>query len=306
MEAFKSPAEKGKNSEAEAEEKLDEILSDADFAFIGAHPKNMDRIDNAETAVEALAIARELISARAERTFTFTLSKAVEGVEAISVNVEGVKRIIESIKENQQKIGEGGDAYVVIDKNELKEFPPEICYKFAKKEETPRGRNSMSGEADIHGDFYTASLEVPELGIGVPSPLYSTEVGKDKILAMEKLPAKSVDDILRGMGTLRNWFDVDEFCDRLSAFLTQMHERGLYHRDMHVGNVMINQSAEMPEDGNWGYVIDFGLSSHGIEGMDPYKKEVAGTRFTYNDDHGIVEEVRQKLHGYQARNNKGV
>jgi len=306
MEAYKKTPENNLASEPAPEEKLDEILSDPDFAFIRAHNQNMERIDNAETAVEALAIARELISVRAERTFQFTLLRAVEGVETLSVNVEAVQRIIDSIKENQEQIGEGGDAYVVVDKNELREFPPEICYKFAKAEATPRGRNTMQAEAEIHGDFYAASLEVSELGIGVPLPMYTTEVGKDKVLAMEKLPAKSVDDILRGMGTLRDWFNVDEFCDRFEKFLIEMHKRGLYHRDMHVGNIMLSQAAEMPEDGVWGYMIDFGLSSHGVEGMDPYKKEVAGTRFTYNDDNGIVSEVRQKLHSYKRRNTKEI
>tara|TARA_B100000508_G_scaffold137106_1_gene130998 strand:+ start:84 stop:998 length:915 start_codon:yes stop_codon:yes gene_type:complete len=288
--------------EVQAERELEAILDDPEYDFIEAHPKNIEAINAAETAVEALAIAKGLILKRLERTFKFDLLREVEGVEVGEVNVEGILKTLESIKANQQKIGEGGDAFVVVDKSEIKNLPPEVCYKFAKDEETPRGRNTLSMEASIHTDFYYASLEVPEHGIGVPIPMYATEVGKDKLLAMEKLPARSIDDILRGMGRLPDWFDVDDFCDQLSEFLTAMHDRGLYHRDMHIGNIMISQSEELPEDGKQGYVIDFGLSAHGVAGLDPYKKEVAGTRFTYTEDHVIIDEVRRLLNGFRDRN----
>lgn len=305
MKSFESaPAVKIPEHEAEAE--LEAILEAEENAFLSAHPQNIQRIENAASAQEAVLIAKELINRRMEQTFQFKLLKEVEGVEAISASAQGVRKIIESIKANQEKIGEGGDAFVVVDKNEIKEFPPEICYKFAKEEQTPRGRNSMTGEAEIHGSFYRASTDLLNSKIGVPMPMYTTEMGKDKVLAMEKLPAKSVDDILRGMGRLPDWFEVEAFCDQLQEFLSHMHQKGLYHRDMHIGNVMVSQVIDMPEDGKWGYVIDFGLSSHGMEGMDPYKKEIAGTRFTYADDNGIIGQVRLELKNYQNRNGKGV
>tara|TARA_B100000508_G_scaffold138819_2_gene135660 strand:- start:9659 stop:10582 length:924 start_codon:yes stop_codon:yes gene_type:complete len=290
--------------EVQAERELETILDDPANAFLEAHPQNMAKINNAETAVEALAIAEGLILERLERTFKFDLVREVEGVETISVNLKGIKKVIDSIKENQRVIGEGGDAFVVIDKNEIRELPPEVCYKFAKEEKTPRGRSTMSQEADIHGEFYQAAGELEGSNISVPMPFYSTEIAQDKMLAMEKLPAKSIDDILRGMGSLPDWLDIDDFCEQLGEFLDAMHERGLYHRDMHVGNVMISQSEEPPEDGRHGFVIDFGLSGYGVQGMDPYKKEVAGSTFTYNQDHAIINPIRRQLNDYRVRNRK--
>lgn len=299
MESFELKAIEA-NQEQEAEKKLEEILEDPDNAFLTEHKMNLDRIEDAETAVEALRIAEELILKRLERTFEFRLLKPVEGMAVGPVNFEGIKRTIDSIKSHQELIGEGGDAFVVVDKNEIREFPPEICYKFAKAEQTPRGRNPMSYEAEIHGDFYEAAKEISNM-IGVPMPFYSTELGHDKIIAMEKLPAKSVDDVLRGMGGLPDWFDVDMFCDELKHVFDELHRRGLYHRDMHVGNLMITQSATPPEDGKWGYIIDFGLSGYGSENMDPYRKELAGQVFTYANDYDIIESVRRGLNDYRNR-----
>lgn len=306
MESFKFAApEVESDPEVEAELMLEKVLSDPDNAFLIEHEANFLKIENAETCVKALQIAEELIFKRLERTFHFKLMKNIEGVSPESINVEGIKNTIESIKKHKEQIGEGGDAFVVIAKNEIREFPPEVCYKFAKVEKTPRGRNAMPYEAELQEDFYRIVEEISEYNIGVPMPFYSVELGRDKMIAMEKLPAKSVDDILRGMGSLPEWLDIDKFCDQLEGLFTELHAKGLYHRDMHVGNIMIRQTHDEPEDGKWGYLIDFGLSGYGMEGMDPYKKDVAGSVFTYANDNGIVDIVRNSLFEYKSRN-KGV
>jgi serine/threonine protein kinase len=126
------------------------------------------------------------------------------------------------------------------------------------------------------------------------------------MIVMEKLHARSIDDILRGFGNLPHGFDVDAFCDALKAFLTDMHARGLYHRDLHYGNIMITQEgSDIPaSERPMGYVIDFGLSGYAQESMDPYKKEGAGTTFTYDDDYGRIESVKHDLLGFQYRNRR--
>lgn len=289
------------NPEVEAEQKLEALLDDPENAFLHEHKQHIERIEDADTAIEGLRIANEIIMKRLEATYKFRLLEPVEGVEVESFNLALIKETIDSIKTNQEKIGEGGDAIVVIDKSRVKELPPYLCYKFAKAEKTPRGRNPMTEEADLQGDFYEAANELSQYHIGVPKPFYTTELGHDKLIAMEKLPAKSVDDILLGSGSLPDWFDIDQFCDNLEHFLKELHDRGLYHRDMHVGNIMIRQSPEEPEDGKWGYMIDFGLSAHGVDNLEPYRKEVADMAFTYVNDNGIVAEARHALHDYRNR-----
>jgi serine/threonine protein kinase len=259
-------------------------------------PVNMQRLDACVTFIEKVHFLQQLAQERMNRTFRFELLQHSEGVRIGEVRPEVVLRAIERIKQHQQIIGEGGDAVVVIDGNELPGFQPEICYKFSKEPETPRGRNSLTEEAKIHDDYFRQSQELAvEYGIGVPSPYYVTEIGGDKLIAMEKLPAKSIDDILRSKGSLPDWFDIDVFCENLQKFLEEFHRRGLYHRDIHPGNIMIRQTPDPPEDGLVGYIIDFGLSGYGQAGMDPYEKWVADERFTYNDDCAIIEFMRAEL-----------
>lgn len=288
----------------DAAAELDRLLELPENSFLTQIQRNQDEIFNTPTAVEALAVATQKIEQRLERTFKFQLMRPVEGVDQMTVNHIGIKEVIDNIKANQTLIGEGEDAFVVIDKNEIKEFPPEVCYKFSKKETTARGRNSTSQEADIHSRFYDVSLQLSTSKIGVPMPFYATEIAGDQMIAMEKLPAKSVDDILRSKGRLPEWLDIDAFCEELTNFLKSLHEHNLFHRDMHTGNIMISQSLE-PSD-KWGYVIDFGLSGSGIDGMEPYRKEEAGKIFTYNDDCAIIKSVKIELNRLRDRQKRGV
>ncbi len=289
------------NPEDAAEEKLHEILNNPEYLFLTEFPVHRNRIDEAEDSITALAIAEELIEKRLNATFKFKFLGGTGQYEVSSVLAESVKLDIKNMKTNQETIGVGGDAYVVVARSENQDYPDEVCFKFAKNEETPRGRNSSSQEAEIHEDFFNASQEVPDLHIGIPRPLYSVEMGADKIIVMEKLQAKSIDDILRGMGSIPDWLDIEKFAADLKSFLDEMHKQGLYHRDMHVGNIMIKQTPVEPEDGKWGYVIDFGLSGHGTEGMEPYKKTVAGQVFTYMDDYAIIKEVSKALSEHRQR-----
>jgi len=290
-----------KTAEAAAEEALDELFEDPQYSFL-LMPVNQEKIDSADTAVAALAHAIDLIDRRLERSFRFEMLEKVEGVELTEVSVAGVRSVLERIKNEQIEIGRGGDGYVVVSKNEINNYPPVICYKFAITETTPRGRNTLEGEAHMQSEFYDFAKGLDASKVGVPMPFYATELGADKVFAMEKLNAKSVDDILRGMGRVPDWFDLEEFCNQLQDFFDAAHAAGLYHRDMHVGNIMISQSLTEPTDGKWGHVIDFGLSGNGVEGMDPYVRERAGEKYKYTPDDAIVPEIKRKLGDYLERN----
>ncbi len=286
--------------EQEAERLLENLLSDKDNAFLTEHEENKKRLDEFSSAVQALAFALKKIDERHERTSRLTLaSPEVLGVEIVNVNPVGIRKNVEEILKHAMEIGRGGDAIVVVDKSEVRSLPPEICYKFAITETTPRGRNSTFSEIALQEAFYKANMEVPESKIGVPIPFYAHEVGIHKVIAMEKLNAKSVDDILHSKGTLPPWFDVDTFCDELHTVLDHFHAKGLYHRDMHEGNIMISQQKEIGDGDKIGFIIDFGLSVQDDTGIEPYKKQVAGTTFTYSDDYGIIKRVQTALKTYQ-------
>lgn len=113
---------------------------------------------------------------------------------------------------------------------------------------------------------------------------------------MEKLPAKSIDDIRRGKGTLPEWVTerhIEQFTHDIIEALDHCHSQNLYHRDLHFGNIMFTQSPT--EVDKLGYIIDFGLSGFGQADMDPYKKETNTETFTYDNDYGRIDAVRDEL-----------
>lgn len=291
MDNFETP-EANLSSEEAAEQTLEELLER--HPFLSEIPKNQQRLDEADTAVEALAFARQQIEARSERSFSF---ETPGDMEAVAVSIPGIKRSIDQIITDQESIGEGGDARVVVSKAEEVDGVQEICYKFAKEAETPRGRNAMSEEMRLQQEFLDV-VNTYDLPIGVPSPYYYAERDGHKTLAMERLPARSLDDLRRGFGSLPAWWsehDVNELCDGLRHSLETLHECGLYHRDLHAGNIMINNTPERENVAKLGYVIDFGLSARVSEGFDPYQKEQAGEVFTYSEDCGRIEQFRKDL-----------
>lgn len=289
------------SAEAIAERRLDALLEDPENAFLTQHAQNIELIESAATAQDALEITESLIQKRLIATLEVRMLGEVEGVEVTEIDPKGVVEMVSSIKENRQHVGEGGDAFVVMDATELHNLPPEICYKFSKEAKTPRGRNTLTQEALMQEAFYDASKELEGSKFAVPAPLFTVELGQDKLLAMEKLPAKSLQDIIDTKGFLPEWLNIDLFCEELENFIRFMQERGLYHRDFHPGNIMIRQSIEEPEDGIWGYMIDFGLSGYGVEGLDPYEKQVAGQKFTYSNDYGIIRKAKSYLKSIQSR-----
>ena len=292
-----------KLTEERAEEILEGLLNDDRYSFLNLNPRSAEMIGNAETSVEALSVARGLILKRLEKAIIFDASSVDDRFENVKANAETILRTMESINENAQLIGEGQDAIVVIDKNEIREFPPEVCYKFSKREKTPRGRNSIGVESAIQQDFYDV-LSATETQIGIPQPFYAIDTGSEKMFAMEKLAAVSVDEINRGIKTLPEWLDIDELCDELEAVVELLHHNGLYHRDLHPGNVMISIEKPVNPSQKRAYIIDFGLSGKGDD-IEPYRRETAEGVFTYDDDCAMIKSVRQILKKVHQLNKEG-
>lgn len=299
---FEAPVSKtNEQLDREAENELQELLDDPENKFLEQITLHKEYIENCPSSVEALAYAKKVINQRLEETTIFRPVRTIEGIVPDFIDKKVIRETVLEILANQHEIGRGGDAFVVIDKNEVQELPPEICYKFALEEATPRGRNSMDYEAEIHGIFYDAAMSKTDSKIGVPIPFYMLEIGSHKMIAMEKLPAVSLDDLLRGLGRLPDNFDVDEFCKQLHDMFGHLHSSGLYHRDMHPGNIMITQKDHLDENDMMGYLIDFGLSAVGLDEDTAYSKTRAGSTFTYSDDYGIINFAKSSLSQYKVR-----
>lgn len=302
---MKKTSESNPNHKTEADlertatEKLDNLLNDPEYSFLHIQT-NLEAIDNADSEVEALKIANELIQRRETQTMVLKVydenGSPTESVQSEAFKYLGLRRTLTELNEHAQEIGKGGDATVIVATTESVDGTYDICYKFSKEAETPRGRNDMDQETQFQNKFQTVVNEIPDNSIGVPKAYYYTEIGNQKFIAMEKLQAKSVDDLRHGLGTIPDWVTerhIDHFIQDLLHTIDTCHKSGLYHRDMHLGNIMFTQSPT--ETDKLGYIIDFGLSGHGHEGFDPYRKETNTETFTYKDDYGRIHKVKEEL-----------
>lgn len=155
--------------------------------------------------------------------------------------------------------------------------------------------NSPKLEAEFMADLQSIRGEV-----GVPKPYYyiernvidpSGESAAVSALAMEHLDAVSIDDVLMGREPLPAAYDPDTFWDKIERFLERMHDKGIFHRDIKAGNLMIGRQDAKP------YVIDFGMSAYS-SAYDAYTEPgVRGNVHTrrFTEDFGGMRKTRKDL-----------
>lgn len=145
--------------------------------------------------------------------------------------------------------------------------------------------------------------KVKELGVNTPLTLLSIETTDGKYLVMEKVEGHSVKDIIENNNLLPEKFDYKVFCDSLDEQIAKMHNKGkvadgVYHRDLHSGNVMINMEG-LP------VIIDFGTGTEGTgsdftyeEGVSMYNEKKGAYEFVtgyFKDDLEMVKNIKAEL-----------
>ncbi|MCX6716686.1 MAG: phosphotransferase [Candidatus Taylorbacteria bacterium] len=239
---------------------------------------------------------------------------------------EAVRSLIKNLLETQRnKIGYGLSAEV--------HYPvenPGLCFKIISfreasgrhippprvpitTEKSPSDSRDGYLEPDKEGEFLDELCDERDLVI-VPEPCcwakYEAEFEGDTyfskeslmILAMERLNAVSIKEVLEGDKELPESFDINKFFLALRTYLYKiMHNKGIHHRDLHEGNIMIDIESGKP------CIIDFGKSSYGSS-EDVYTFEfndrghVKQGEFTHDED--FVDEIEQKIIRFLADSRK--
>ena len=116
----------------------------------------------------------------------------------------------------------------------------------------PAGTNTPVEEKNIQEKIAKLSSNS---GTKVPQiKAYMTECGG--IIVMQSVAGVTVRDVLEKDVPLPASYRHEIFFDALEQFVSEMHNAGYYHRDLHPGNIMIDSESGMP------YIIDFGMSIH--------------------------------------------
>jgi tRNA A-37 threonylcarbamoyl transferase component Bud32 len=116
---------------------------------------------------------------------------------------------------------------------------------------------------------------------------------------MEKVKGYTIKDIVTNNIELPANFSLDDFIGRVKEFLARMHEKRIYHRDLHWDNIMIEKGTGKI------YIIDFGssTSSFGDDESEIYREKTpSGETITFKTDEDEFKEVCKELRNYLLTN----
>lgn len=222
----------------------------------------------------------------------------------ISLEVKEYAPIIESLAEevftHKEKIDYGQSADVFRDSLNG------CCYKVI----TRQTETLLSAEEEA---VFLMELQDIDKKVKVPLPLFSLEATVKKedngkltrksMICMERIEGFSLKDVTLGKADLPEDFNVSEFFSNLRDFVVKMNnDYGIYHRDLHEGNIMVDKDTGMPR------VIDFGLSKKKtLVDENPYETEVdiQDRIFKFKNDLEEIVRVENYLIEYLDRKKKG-
>lgn len=169
------------------------------------------------------------------------------------------------------------------------------CYKVI----TRQSEALVSAEDEA---LFLMELQNIKSKVRVPIPLFSLEAtireeaaGKlvrKSLICMERVEGVSLKEVMEGKMKLPESFDLPMFFNHLTEFVNKMNMEGIYHRDLHEGNIMVDLETGMP------WVIDFGLSRKKyLTDENPYETEinVKNKVFTFKNDLDEVRRVEKSL-----------
>lgn len=187
----------------------------------------------------------------------------------LNPNLENVQKIIErrtpdsimkcmrKMEQNASILGEGGNAQVfAIEDSELSS----VCVKKIKEKQQILA-NNIDTEADFQDEAMRAGVRVPLL-LGS----YTTDK-KEHFIIMQRIKGNSLAEIFVQPKLLPKKFDFEVFVQDLDHQITLLHQAGIYHRDLHSRNIMMDKEG-MP------VIIDFGTATYGTGSDLTYEESV--------------------------------
>ena len=180
--------------------------------------------------------------------------------------------LIEHAKEefdsHRTELGRGRSAIVWHGK--APEFDKDLCFKTIHNSDMET--NALSGEFTMHEAFQKAGVRVPKL-IAHVSDIADGPFGADGFLAMERINGRNLEEEIAARNDEQRPFTKEEL-QRLIADMTEQvakaHKANVHHRDLHLGNVMINEHQEL-------VIIDFGRARRTLsseEASDIYHGQI--------------------------------
>lgn len=209
---------------------------------------------------KAKSILSKPFSSYPEAEKLFSNNLTLKDPDDVEKNITKILLIAQEIQKGHFNIGEGNTALVFhSEKN------PDICAKIIKENsETYQESNQVSQEAEIL--CYLLPLN-ERFKTKIPIPYYYFQDENQHFYLMEKLNAINLSNAIADEELPDN-FNFEEFFDDLEAFVKQMHEMQVHHRDLTSQNIMIDRKTGHAR------IIDFGKSTFKSLAEDPYLQAV--------------------------------
>lgn len=215
----------------------------------------------------------------------FEISKIRKLVD--SKESQEVVECVSGLKLEKNPIGEGGNAVIYIP--EVETFK-KVCLK--KVKEKPQIMYN-----DIEEECKIQKL-LKEAGVRTPVTLVSFVAKEGSYLVMERIIGYNISEIIKKPELMPEKFNYETFCKDLDEQVSIMHKAGIYHRDLHERNVMINEEG-LP------VIIDFGTATYGTGSDFTYEESVSMFNPTkgryefvngfFKDDLEMVKNIKATL-----------
>ncbi len=180
---------------------------------------------------------------------------------------------IQSLESRAEQIGWGKNADILaVGDRQYKK----LCAK--KMKEKPLILDNRPEEE------FKYQQRIRALGIRTPASvamIRNTETDETYII-MERINGPSIGDITNDHVPIPEKYNHEKFFEKLKQNLKKMHEEGIYHRDLHTGNVMVDEDGEP-------VIIDYGSTTDGFAGdEDLYLQTQVKQYDAVNDRYNVV------------------
>ncbi len=184
-----------------------------------------------------------------EFSFTECAKKGYETSECIKM----MEEMIESFEVRGEFVGAGRTANVMKSGAD-----PEICMKIVHTKDL--SDNNVKKEISFNE-------ELSNLNFPVPLPICFVTTDENDYYFQELINGISLKQLVEEdrIDELPKDFDFRAFFNELSGHVKRMNDLGFHHRDLHTGNIMINESGKP-------VIIDFGDAIKStMDSDDPYR-----------------------------------
>ncbi|MGI9118227.1 MAG: protein kinase domain-containing protein [Minisyncoccia bacterium] len=210
---------------------------------------------------------------------------------ADKMDITEIIKCLEKHIEKTEIIGNGNNAFVNTLEYFDQKFGP-ICVKSIK--EFPKFIvNDIHTEADFQKKLFDG-------GVKTPRYLYLLKdiVSKKEYLVMEQIIGPTIEEAFLNPSVVPLGFNNKEFINKLDSEIKKMHSMGVVHRDLHWGNIMIDQD-------NDPVIIDFGTATDADHNSENAYLESAlkfdETTKTYKSVSGYFRNDKDELHNINTK-----